>query len=101
VPVLLGYGPRYLHSIGQLYKGGPASGMFLMITAAPAEDLAIPRVTYTFGQLEMAQALGDLQSVARRDKPALRLHLTQGVPAGWAPLRQAVERALAASRPAV
>ncbi len=61
LPVLLGYGPRYMHSIGQLYKGGPASGMFLVITSEKAGDVPIPGAKYTFGQLEMAQALGDLR----------------------------------------
>jgi len=101
VPVLLGYGPRYMHSIGQLYKGGPTSGMFLMITAEKSRDLAIPGAKYTFGQLEMAQALGDLESLGRLGKPALRLHLTEGAPAGLASLRRAVDQALSASRSAL
>ena len=101
LPVLLGYGPRYMHSIGQLYKGGPASGMFLMITSQKPEDLAIPGAKYTFGQLEMAQALGDLQSLGRLGKPALRLHLTEGAPAGLASLRRVVDQALSASRSAI
>ncbi len=100
LPVLLGYGPRYLHSIGQLYKGGPPTGMFLMITAAPVEDQAIPGAKYTFAQLQMAQALGDLESLVRRDLPALRLHLARGAEAGLAELQKAFERAIAASRPA-
>ena len=100
LPVLLGYGPRYMHSIGQLYKGGPPSGLFLVITSEKSADVPIPGAKYTFGQLEMAQALGDLQSLAGRHKPALRLHLTQGAPAGLAQLRKVVEQALAASRPA-
>ena len=101
LPVLLGYGPRYMHSIGQLYKGGPTSGMFLMITAEKSSDLAIPGAKYTFGQLEMAQALGDLESLGRLGKPALRLHLTEGAPAGSASLRRAVDQALSASRSAL
>ena len=71
MPVLLGYGPRYLHSIGQLYKGGPASGLFVIITSRKAEDLPIPGARYTFAQLQMAQALGDMQRLAQR-KPARR-----------------------------
>jgi glucose-6-phosphate isomerase len=101
LPVLLGYGPRYMHSIGQLYKGGPASGMFLMITSEKPEDLPIPGAKYTFGQLEMAQALGDLQSLGRLGKPALRLHLTNGVPAGLSSLRRVVEQVFSVSRSAV
>jgi glucose-6-phosphate isomerase len=101
LPVLLGYGPRYLHSIGQLFKGGPESGMFLMITSQKAEDLAIPGAKYTFGQLEMAQALGDLQALGRLGKPALRLHLTEGVPAGLASLCRAADQVFSASRSAI
>lgn len=101
LPVLLGYGPRYMHSIGQLYKGGPESGMFLMITSEKPEDLAIPGTKYTFGQLEMAQALGDLQSLRRLGKPALRLHLTDGAPAGLSMLRRAIDQVFSASRSAI
>jgi len=100
LPVLLGYGPRYMHSIGQLYKGGPASGMFLMITSEKPEDLPIPGAKYTFGQLEMAQALGDLQSLGRLGKPALRLHLTEGVPVGLSSLRRVVDQVFSVSRSA-
>jgi glucose-6-phosphate isomerase len=101
LPVLLGYGPRYLHSIGQLYKGGPDAGMFLMITEHKPVDLPIPGAKYTFGQLEMAQALGDLQSLGRLGKPALRLQLAEGVRAGLAALRRAVDQAFSASRSAI
>jgi hypothetical protein len=100
MPVLLGYGPRYLHSIGQLYKGGPASGLFVIITSRKAEDVPVPGARYTFAQLQMAQALGDLQCLTRREKPAVRLHLAQGARAGLASLRAIFEQALAASSPA-
>ena len=83
MPVLLGYGPRYLHSIGQLYKGGPASGLFVIITSRKAEELPIPGAPYTFAQLQMAQALGDMQRLAQRNRPAVRLHLAQGARPGW------------------
>ena len=101
LPVLLGYGPRYMHSLGQLFKGGPASGMFLMITSEKPEDLHIPGAKYTFGQLEMAQALGDLQSLGRIGKPVLRLHLSDGVPVGLSSLRRAIDQVLSASRSAI
>jgi glucose-6-phosphate isomerase/transaldolase/glucose-6-phosphate isomerase len=101
MPVLLGYGPRYLHSIGQLYKGGPASGMFVVMTSQKAEDFPIPGAPYTFAQLQLAQALGDLQRLALRGRPAVRLHLAQGAQAGLAAVRAIVEDALAASHPAV
>jgi transaldolase/glucose-6-phosphate isomerase len=100
MPVLMGFGPRYMHSIGQLYKGGPASGMFLVITAEHPTDLAIPGAKYTFSQLEMAQALGDLQSLGKRAKPSLRLHLTKGARQGLVDLPKVVERSLAAPRSA-
>jgi glucose-6-phosphate isomerase len=96
MPVLLGYGPRYLHSIGQLYKGGPSSGLFAIITSSKAEDLPIPGAPYTFAQLQMAQALGDMQRLALRNRPAVRLHLTQGARTGLPALRAIVDRALAA-----
>lgn len=101
LPVLLGYGPGYLHSTGQLHKGGPASGMFLMITSLKPQDLPIPGAKYTFGQLQMAQALGDLQSLGRLGKPALRFHLTEGAHAGLSVLRRAVDQMFSASRSAI
>ncbi len=93
-PVLLGFGPRFLHSIGQLYKGGPASGLYLQVTAADAEDVPVPTQPFTFGQLKMAQALGDLESLVSRKKPALRLHLTQGATEGLAALQDVIAQAV-------
>ncbi len=90
IPVLLGFGPRYLHSIGQLYKGGPASGLFLILTAADAEDVAIPGSKYSFSQLKMAQALGDWEALEKRGKPLVRLHFGEGAEAG---LRRIAEMA--------
>jgi glucose-6-phosphate isomerase/transaldolase/glucose-6-phosphate isomerase len=95
IPVLLGYGPRYLHSIGQLYKGGPASGLFVIITSRKAQELPIPSARFTFAQLQMAQALGDMQRLAHRNRPAVRLHLAQGARSGLAALRTIFEQALA------
>ncbi len=71
----LGFGPRFLHSTGQLHKGGPASGLFLQITADPAEDVEIPGQGMTFGVLERAQALGDYEALAARGRRILRVHL--------------------------
>lgn len=97
LPVLQGYGPRYLHSIGQLFKGGPATGLFLVLTTDPeCADAAIPGSDFTFAQLQRAQALGDLESLAAHGKPALRLHLGGGVTAGLASVNRAIERAVAA-----
>lgn len=76
VAVTFGYGPRYLHSTGQLHKGGPDSGVFIIITAdSGGSDLAIPGATYTFGELERCQALGDLESLSARGRRVMRLHL--------------------------
>jgi glucose-6-phosphate isomerase len=74
-PVTFGWGPRFLHSTGQYHKGGPQVGAFLQVTAAAAEDLPVPGRPYTFGQLELAQASGDLGGLRGRGRPALRLHL--------------------------
>jgi glucose-6-phosphate isomerase len=71
----LGYGPRYLHSTGQLHKGGAPNGVFIVVTADAAEDLPIPGEPYSFGVLEMAQALGDFQSLDRTGRRAMFLQL--------------------------
>ena len=71
----LGYGPRYLHSTGQLHKGGPNSGVFFIVTATAAADLPIPGAPYSFGVLEMAQAAGDFKSLDRAGRRAIHLHL--------------------------
>jgi glucose-6-phosphate isomerase len=75
VATTAGFGPRFLHSTGQLHKGGPDSGVYLQITAEPHRDLPIPGWEESFGTLVAAQALGDLQSLQRRGRRALRLHL--------------------------
>jgi glucose-6-phosphate isomerase len=76
VATTLGFGPRFLHSTGQLHKGGPPSGVFLQITAEPRRDLPIPGWEESFGTLVAAQALGDLESLQRRGRRVLRLHFT-------------------------
>jgi glucose-6-phosphate isomerase len=75
-PVTFGWGPRYLHSTGQYHKGGPAVGSFLQVTGAVVDDLPVPGRPYTFGALQAAQAAGDLEALAGRGRPTLRLHLT-------------------------
>jgi glucose-6-phosphate isomerase len=70
-----GYGPRYLHSTGQLHKGGANNGVFIIVTATPDADLAIPGEPFSFGVLEMAQALGDFESLSRGGRRALHVHL--------------------------
>jgi glucose-6-phosphate isomerase len=84
-PVTFGWAPRFLHSTGQYHKGGPQSGVFLQITGALAEDVEVPGEPYTLGRLQLAQALGDLDALSRRGRPAIRLHLRDR-PAGIAQL---------------
>jgi hypothetical protein len=94
VATCLGFGPRYLHSTGQAYKGGPNSGVFLMVTRTPAADLAVPGQKLTFGQVQAAQALGDFQVLCERGRRALRVHLAEDSPAAVERLRQLIEAAL-------
>ena len=75
--VLFGFGPRYLHSTGQLHKGGGNNGVFLILSADPAKDIKIPGQHYTFGQLCNAQALGDFQALQAKGRRVIKLHLTQ------------------------
>ena len=75
--VTLGFGPRFLHSTGQLHKGGPNSGLFLQITADPQEDIEIPTQGLSFGTLELAQALGDYEALGAKDRRLLRVHLSK------------------------
>jgi hypothetical protein len=94
VATCLGFGPRFLHSTGQAYKGGPNNGVFLQITADDAHDLAIPEQKYTFGIVKAAQARGDLTVLRERGRRALRIHLGADVDAGLKKLAAAMERAL-------
>ncbi|GAA4848826.1 glucose-6-phosphate isomerase [Saccharopolyspora rosea] len=85
-----GWGPRFLHSTGQYHKGGHQNGIFLQITGAPGEDLEVPDRPYTLAGLQRAQALGDGQVLADRNRPVLRLHLTDRA-AGLVELVKAVQ----------
>ena len=85
---MLGYGPRYLHSTGQLHKGGANNGVFLIITARVETDLPIPDAPYSFGVLEMAQALGDFQSLERANRRAAHVHLPNQNPGSLAKLTE-------------
>jgi glucose-6-phosphate isomerase len=78
---MLGYGPRYLHSTGQLHKGGANNGVFIVVAAPAAEDLPIPGETYSFGVLELAQAIGDFQSLDQTGRRALLIQLPSRDPA--------------------
>jgi hypothetical protein len=77
---MLGYGPRYLHSTGQLHKGGPNTGVFVLLTADPDEDLPIPGEDFSFGTLELAQALGDFASLDAIGRRALHVHMPRQDP---------------------
>ena len=92
VATTLGFGPRFLHSTGQLHKGGPNSGVFLVITADDAEPLPIPGRRFGFGVLARAQARGDHDVLAERGRRVLRVHLGADVKAGLAALRRAMPR---------
>jgi transaldolase/glucose-6-phosphate isomerase len=87
----LGYGPRFLHSTGQLHKGGPNNGLFIQITADDAEDLPIPGEPYSFSVLKQAQALGDLRSLESKQRRVIRVHLGKDVQARLARLEKLVE----------
>jgi len=91
VATCVGFGPRYLHSTGQAYKGGPNSGVFVQITCDDADDLPVPGRRYSFGVVKSAQALGDFQVLRERGRRALRVHLGTDVKTGLARLRQAIE----------
>jgi len=95
VATAMGFGPRFLHSTGQAYKGGPNSGVFLQITCDDAQDLPVPGQKYTFGIVKAAQARGDFQVLAERGRRALRVHLGPDVNAGLSSLAAAIKQALA------
>lgn len=94
VATCVGFGPRFLHSTGQAYKGGPNTGAFLQITSDDARDLPVPGQKYTFGIVKAAQARGDLTVLRERGRRALRIHLGSDVDAGLRKLASALERAL-------
>jgi transaldolase/glucose-6-phosphate isomerase len=94
VATCLGFGPRFLHSTGQAYKGGPNSGVFLQITCEEAQDLAVPQQKYTFGVVKAAQARGDFAVLAERNRRALRVHIGSDVKAGLKKLAEFVQQAL-------
>jgi len=94
VATCLGFGPRFLHSTGQAYKGGPNSGVFLQITCDDASDLAVPGQKYTFGVVKAAQARGDFAVLAERGRRALRVHLGKNLKVGLNALAKAVAQGL-------
>ena len=94
VATCLGFGPRFLHSTGQAYKGGPNSGVFLQITCDAASDLPVPGQEYTFGIVKAAQARGDFAVLAERGRRALRVHLGKNLKSGLKALSKAVSQGL-------
>jgi transaldolase / glucose-6-phosphate isomerase len=94
VATCVGFGPRFLHSTGQAYKGGPNTGVFLQITSDSAEDLAVPGQKYTFGVVKASQARGDFQVLSERGRRALRVHLNSDVAGGLKRLQAAINNAL-------
>jgi transaldolase/glucose-6-phosphate isomerase len=91
----LGFGPRFLHSTGQAYKGGPNSGVFLQLTCDDAADIPVPGQKFTFGIVKAAQARGDFAVLSDRDRRALRIHLGKNVKGDLAKLAKAIKQALA------
>ena len=94
VATCLGFGPRFLHSTGQAYKGGPNSGVFLQLTCDDAADLAVPGQKFTFGIVKAAQARGDFEVLAERHRRALRVHLPADLKAGLKLLSDALLRVI-------
>jgi len=94
VATCLGFGPRFLHSTGQAYKGGPNTGVFLQITCDDSVELPVPGQKYTFGIVKAAQARGDFQVLAERGRRALRVHLGSNLKAGLAALQAVIQKAL-------
>ena len=99
IPVTVGFGPRFLHSTGQLHKGGPGTGLFLQITPSDARDLPIPERGYSFGVLKRAQAIGDLNALRDVGRRVVRVDIGEDVPGGLEALEQAIEAALAHRNP--
>src|SRR6202163_3088849 len=94
VATCLGFGPRFLHSTGQVYKGGPNSGVVLQITCEDGDDLAVPGQAYSFGIVKAAQARGDFDVLAERGGRLLRVHLPADLDDGLTTLGRALEQAL-------
>ena len=94
VATCLGFGPRFLHSTGQAYKGGPDTGVFLQLTCDDPEDLNVPGQKYTFGVVKAAQARGDFEVLNERGRRALRVHLGTDVAAGLKKLQATIESAV-------
>ncbi len=97
VATTVGFGPRFLHSTGQLHKGGPNAGVFLQLTSDDAQDVAIPAEKFTFGILKEAQALGDFQALSSRNRRLLRVHVGSDVDAALKALAEKLKEAITIS----
>jgi len=93
VATCLGFGPRFLHSTGQAYKGGPATGVVLQVTCEDLNDLPVPGAKYSFGIVKAAQARGDFQVLTSRKRRALRVHIGGNLESGLKQLAEAIEEA--------
>ncbi len=98
-PTTFGWGPRFLHSTGQAYKGGPNTGVFLQITCDDAADIPVPGQKYSFGVVKAAEARGDFAVLVERNRRALRVHLGPNVDAGLQTLETALRSALQTYKP--
>ena len=98
IPVQLDFGPRYLHSLGQVHKGGPDKGLFVILTGEPDHDIPVPGAGYTFGRLQIALANGDFEALHQRNDRVLWLHLSENVTQGLAQLESSMSSALARLR---
>lgn len=94
VATCVGFGPRFLHSTGQIHKGGPNTGVFLQITCDDPQDIQVPDHRYTFGVIKEAQARGDFDVLVERDRRIVRVHLGKDVAKGLEHLKKAIEKAL-------
>jgi len=98
MPVQVSSGPRYVHALGLMYKRGPANGIFLVLTAEPAKDLSVPGAAYTFGELQLALALNECETLENAQKPVIRLHFALGAEKGLKQLTDVVIQAMARIR---
>ncbi len=95
IATTMGYGPRYLHSTGQFHKGGPNTGIFLLLTTDPSDDMSIPGKPYTFGVFRQAQAKGDLEALQKHGRRVLRIHLLEHPGRALLQLQESIDTALA------
>jgi transaldolase/glucose-6-phosphate isomerase len=91
IATCLGFGPRYLHSTGQVYKGGPNTGVFLQLTADDTIDFPVPGKKYTFSVVKTAQALGEYQVLVERKRRIVRIHIKGNMSEGLATLQKTVK----------